>query len=66
LQQRLARHTAFAQGVLENSAELPFEQTILITELLFFPERYGVLRLLAPRTLWSVHARRVIFPLKRF
>src|ERR1700730_4435654 len=66
LQQRFTSDTAFAQRVFEYAAKLALEQSVLVTELLFFAERDGVFRLLAPRTFRSVHARRIIFPFKRF
>ena len=55
-----------AQCVLENAPELTLEQPVLVTELLFFAERDCIIGLLAPRSLWPVHAGRIIFSLERF
>src|SRR5207237_572062 len=65
LEQRLAGHAALAQCVLENAPELTLEQPVLVTELLFFAERDCIIGLLAPRSLWPVHAGRIIFSLER-
>src|SRR5262249_52262675 len=66
LEKCFARDTAFAQGTLKNSPELSLEQSILITQLLFFAERYRVIGLLAPGASRTVNARRIIFPLQCF
>ena len=66
LQQRLTGNAALAQRALENAAELPLEQAVLVTKLLLFAERDGVIGLFAAGTFRAVHARRIIFPLERF
>src|SRR5437588_11596617 len=65
LQKRLAGHTAFAQRVLENPAELSLKKAVLITKFLFLAERDCVIGLFAARTFGAVHSRRIIFPLER-
>ena len=53
LEKRFSRHTTLAQRTLENAAELSFEQSVLIPELLLLAEGNGVIRLFAttsPRT----------------
>jgi len=64
LEQCLPRHTAFAQCVLENPAELLFEQSILVTELLLFAESDRVIGLFTTRAFGAMHPRRIIFPLE--
>jgi len=58
-------HAAFTERVLENAPELSLQKSILITQLLFFSERNGVLGLFPPGTSGAVHAWRIIFPLQR-
>src|SRR5262249_56933787 len=66
LEQRFTSHATLAQRAVENPAELALEQPVLITKFLFLAERDGVIGLLPARASWSVHSRRIIFPLKRF
>src|SRR5438309_11726581 len=64
LQKSLARYTPFAEGILENPAKLPFQQTILVAELLFFTQCDRIIRLLAARPFWPVHSGRIILSLE--
>src|SRR5439155_18471923 len=65
LKKRFTGHTALAQRVLENAAELPLEKPILITQFLFFPKRNCILRLFPPGPPRTMHAGRIIFSLQR-
>ena len=66
LQKRFAGHAAFAQCVLENPPELSFQQSVLVTQLLFLTKRNGVIGLFPSRTFRPMHPGRIIFPLERF
>ena len=66
LQKRLAGHAAFAQCVLENPPELSFQQSVLVTQLLFLTKRNGVIGLFPSRTSRPMHPWRIILPLERF
>src|SRR5438270_14042816 len=64
LQKSLARYPPFAEGILENPAKLPFQQTILVAELLFFTQCDRIIRLLAARHFWHVLSGQIILSLK--
>src|SRR5262249_9676729 len=66
LEQRFTSHATLAQRAVENPAELALEQPVLITKFLFLAKRDRVIGLLPARASWSVHSRRIIFPLERF
>ena len=66
LQQDLARDAAGLERRFEIAAELAFEQSVLIAELLFLGERERVLRLLAASATRAVHSGGVVLAFESF
>src|SRR5204863_9142867 len=66
LQKGFTGDAALTQCVLENPPELSLKQPVLVTQLLFFTERNGVIGLFPSRAFGPVHPRRIILPLERF
>src|SRR5262245_2241184 len=66
LEKRFTGHTTLAQRALENAPKLPFKQSVLISQLLFFTEGNRVFGLLAPGAPRAVDAWWIILPLQCF
>src|SRR3954454_20054984 len=65
LEEDQAGHAALVGSDAEVAAELALQDAILIAELLLLGESDRILGLLATGTLWSVHARAVVFTFQR-
>src|SRR4249919_1274554 len=66
LEKRFTGYTTLAQRALENAPELSFQQSVLVTQLLFFTERNRVIGLFAPGTSRAVNTGWIILPLQCF
>src|SRR5262245_51996224 len=59
LEHGLARHTATLEGAFIHATELPFKQSVIIAELLFFNQTESVIGVLSAR-FWAMNTRAVI------